>query len=64
MTATQKKACEMMDRHNLGAIVTKFGYTWKETCRKNEAAADEVVRILRKKEQSECFGRKIAMMCP
>ena len=50
MNATQKEACRLMDEHNLGAIVTKFGYTWKETCRRNPEAAVEVVRILKGRE--------------
>lgn len=47
MNATQKEACRLMDEQNLGAIVTKFGWTWKETCRRNQEAAVEVVRILK-----------------
>lgn len=46
MTETQKLAVQMMDRNLIGAMVTKFGWTWPETCRKNEDAAKEVVRIL------------------
>lgn len=47
LSETQKLACELMDKHNLGAIWTaKYEWTWKETCRKNPDAAAEVVRLL------------------
>lgn len=46
MTATQKEAVRLMNEHNVGCLVTKFGWTWPETCRKNEEAAVEVVRLL------------------
>jgi hypothetical protein len=46
MNETQKEACRLMDKENLGAIVTKYGWTWKETCRNNPDAAREVVLIL------------------
>lgn len=47
MNATQKEACRLMNDNNLGAIVTKFGWTWVATCRTNLEAAVEVVRILK-----------------
>ncbi len=47
MTATQKEACRLMDHHNIGAMLTKFGWTWKNACRNSEEVAAEVVRLLK-----------------
>lgn len=47
MNATQKEACRLMNDNNLGAIVTKFGWTWVVDCLTNPEAAIEVVRILK-----------------
>ncbi len=46
MTSDQKQALRMMAAQNIGAMVTKFGWTWPETVRNNEEAAGEVIRIL------------------
>jgi hypothetical protein len=47
MNEVQKEACRLMDVHNIGAIITRFGWTWKETCRNNADAAAEVVAKLK-----------------
>ncbi len=46
MTSDQKQALRMMSEQNIGAVVTRFGWTWPETVRNNEEAAGEVIRIL------------------
>jgi hypothetical protein len=46
LTGDQKQALRMMAERNIGAMVTKFGWTWPETVRNNDAAAGEVIRIL------------------
>jgi hypothetical protein len=46
MTQTQKQALKMMANENIGAMLTKFGWTWPVTVERNELAAVEVVRIL------------------
>ena len=46
MTSDQKLALRMMSDRNIGAMVTRFGWTWPETVRNNEGAAGEVIRIL------------------
>jgi hypothetical protein len=46
MTSDQNQALRMMAAQNIGALVTKFGWTWPETVRNNEEAAGEVIRIL------------------
>ena len=46
MTSDQKQALRMMSDRNIGAMVTRFGWTWPETVRNNEDAAGEVIRIL------------------
>ena len=46
MTSDQKLALRMMSDRNIGAMVTRFGWTWPETVRNNEEAAGEVIRIL------------------
>ena len=46
MTSDQRLALRMMADQNIGAIVTRFGWTWPCTIEKNEEAASEVVRIL------------------
>jgi hypothetical protein len=46
MTSDQKQALRMMSEQNIGAMVTRFGWTWPETVRNNEEAAGEVIRIL------------------
>ena len=46
MTSDQKQALRMMADRNIGAMVTKYGWTWPETVRNNEDAAGEVIRIL------------------
>ena len=46
MTGDQKQALRMMAERNIGAMVTRFGWTWPETVRNNDEAAGEVIRIL------------------
>lgn len=46
MSEIQKQALKIMADKNIGAIITKFGWTWPETCRNNEDAAKEVVKKL------------------
>jgi len=46
LTSDQKLALRLMASENIGAIVTKFGWTWPCTIEASENAAGEVVRIL------------------
>lgn len=50
MTSTQKQALKMMAAENIGAMITKFGWTWPVTIENNDLAAIEVVRILSARE--------------
>jgi hypothetical protein len=46
MNATQRAALMAMDQRNVGAIITRFGWTWPEDVRSNPEAAKEVFRKL------------------
>ncbi len=46
MTQIQKQALKMMAEKNIGAIVTRFGYTWPCDIRESEEKAAAVVARL------------------
>ena len=46
MTDLQREALRLLDAHNIGAVVTRLGWTWPDHVRKSEEAAAEVVRVL------------------
>jgi hypothetical protein len=46
MTETQHEALHLLNAHNIGAVITRLGWTWPDHVRKSEAAAGEVVRVL------------------
>jgi len=46
MTSDQKLALRMMSERNLGAVVTRFGWTWPCQIRHSEEIASAVVEVL------------------
>ena len=47
MTDTQKQALAAMSSRNLGAVVTRLGWTWPHMIRSNEDAALAVLEVLK-----------------
>lgn len=48
MTNYQRAALKAMAEENLGAIVTKFGWTWPQDIRESDEKALEVLIVLGK----------------
>lgn len=60
MTETQQQALKLMAIRNIGAMLTKYGWTFPKTVRSSEAAAHEVITILTaeiRKQQRERIAR-------
>lgn len=46
MTPTQKQALRMMADKNIGAVVTRFGWTWTCHVRESDEKASAVIAAL------------------
>ncbi len=46
MTTAQKEALKKMSEQNLGAVVTRFGWTWLHDIRESEEKALAVLEVL------------------
>jgi hypothetical protein len=50
MLPIQQLALELMDKRNLGAVVTSYGWTWPVHVRKSAEIAQAVVDVLTAKK--------------
>lgn len=64
MTPTQRAALAAMDRRNLGAVLTRRGWTWPEDVRHDEVAAIEVLRVLGRSRRQAVSPREAAPRGP